>query len=145
MADLGVGIVLLVLIPVLVYFVGALFIEDSYVATMGQKAPVDAPPDQEEVNLYLVEASTLLQINARDYLKLMNLTTNGALRDKYRQWTERALEEGLSKLNEVDFLIEEHPDGRGAFSSVVQRIAQLRIKGKAELERIRELDILGGS
>ncbi len=66
--DLSVGIALLVLIPVLVYFVGALFIEDSYVATMGQKAPVDAPPDQEEVKMYLLEAANLLQINARHYL-----------------------------------------------------------------------------
>ncbi len=49
--DLGVGIVLLVVVPVLVYFVGAFFIKDHYVEPMGTKAPVDAPPDQEEVKM----------------------------------------------------------------------------------------------
>ena len=72
-------------------------------------------------------------------------TTNGALRDKYRQWAQRALEEGLSKLDECDFLIKEHPDGRSVFGSDLQRIARLRTEGKAEFNRVRELDILGGS
>ncbi len=109
--DLGVGIVLLVVVPVLVYFVGAFFIKDHYVEPMGKKALVDAPPDQDEVKMYLVEAANLLQVNVRDYLKFMNVTTDGALRDKYRQWAQRALKEGLSKLDEVDFLIQEQPDG----------------------------------
>ena len=133
------------LVPVLVYFIGALFIEDHSEQPMGTKALVEAPPDQEEVKMYLQEAQTLLKSNAAHYLKLMKVTTDGALREKYRQWAQRALVEGLSKLDEVDFLIEKHPDGRRVFGSVIQRIAQLRIKGKAERKRVQELDILGGS
>ena len=142
--DAGVGVVLLVVIPVLVYFVGAFFIEDHYVPTMGKKALVDAPPDQIEVKMYLLEAQTLLQANAPHYLKLMKVTTDGALRDKYRQWAQRALVEGLSKLEEVDSMIQEDPDERLGFGSDLQRrIAQMRIRGEAELERVKELDILG--
>ncbi len=142
--DAGVGVVLLVVVPVLVYFVGAFFIEDHYVAQMGKKAQVDAPPDQEEVKMHLLEAQTLLKANAPHYLKLMKVTTNGALRDKYRQWAQRALVEGLSKLGEVDSMIEEHPDGPRVFSSDLQkRTAQMRYRGEADLKRVRELDILG--
>ncbi len=142
--DLGVGIVLLVVVPFLIYLIGALFIESNYEDKMGQKAPVVAPPDQVEVKLYLVEAADLLKVNAPHYLKLMKMTTNGALRDKYRQWAQRALMEGLSKLGEVDSMIEEHPDGPRVFSSDLQkRTAQMRIRGEADLQRVRELDILG--
>lgn len=143
--DLVVGIALLVIVPVLVYFVGAFFIEDHYVEPMGKKAAVEAPPDEEEVRMYLVEASDLLTRNAPRYLDLMKATTDAALRDKYRQWAQRALVEGLSKLDEVrDFLIKNHPEGSSVFGAELQKIARMRAEASAELKRVQELDVLGG-
>ena len=144
--DLCVGGALLVLVPVLVYVVGAYFIEDHYVAPMGQKPKVDAPPDHEEVRMHLEEATNLVQNNAQHFLRLMEATSDGILRDKYRKWAQMALEEGMSKLGEVtNFLIKKHPDGDSVFSRELQKITQLRTRANADLRRVRELDILGGA
>lgn len=144
MVDLGVGISLLVIVPFVVYFVGALFIEDHYVEPMGRKPKVDAPPDREEIRMYLDEATMLLKTNAPRYLDMMRLATDGVLRDKYRQWAQRALEDGLSKLDEIsNFLIPKHPEGRSVFGRELQAIARLRADATVELKRVRELDILG--
>ncbi len=90
------------LVPVLVYVVGAYFIEDHYVAPMGQKPKVDAPPDHEEVRMHLEEATNLVQNNAQHFLRLMEATSDGILRDKYRKWAQMALEEGMIGLITAD-------------------------------------------
>ncbi len=144
-ADLVVGIGLVVVVAALVYFVGGSFVEDHYVAPMGQKPEVDAPPDREEVRMHLAEATNLVETNARHFLKMMEETTDGNLQDKYRQWADMALEEGLSKLNEVkDFLIKKHPDGDAVFRVELRQVEALRREARARLAQVRKLDILGG-
>ena len=145
-ADLVVGIGLVVVVAALVYFVGGSFVEDHYVAPMGQKPKVDTPPpDREEVRMHLEEATNLVKTNAPHFLKMMEETTDGNLQDKYRQWADMALEEGLSKLNEVkDFLIKKHPDGDDVFRGELRQVEALRREARARLAQVRKLDILGG-
>jgi len=134
MTDLLVGLVLLVAIPVVCVFGVELFQENPK-STRGAKRTVLASRD--ELTLRIREVTTLLNSMIKDtHLGRARSVDDPQLRDYYRKWARTALEECLTKLRDIRFLIDQQPVSVGSLENLRVRTDSLEREAEAVLSQL---------
>lgn len=144
--DLIVGGLLVVLVPVAVYFGASVlgFGAKSQAGLFREELEVPAPPtDQEEVEARWKFAGDLYQVNAKSYIDAMDIAPDDSSREFFRGSAVVTLKESLQQVDELDFLIRKYPETARIFGAYLQNIATLKSHIENDLARLSKLDVLG--
>ncbi len=141
--DLVVGVVLLIVVPIAcVLIAGAMGVGVPPKASSREKPKVDPPLDAAEADLRFQAAEKTYLENAKTYLDLARNHQSNIYGSRYREWAERSLREAESAYQDLEAMIQRHPDTNSRFGSYVARIGERRAEIAKDFEAARSLDIL---
>ena len=143
--DLTVGIVLVLLVPFLCYVVALAcgVRTESEEGLFRQQPEVEKPrTDSVEVELHWKVARELYDVG-KSYMSARRDIEDEVLKDYYRRWAKRSLDDASQRLKELAVMIQWYPDTESLFSEYLTEIRRLERTIGEDLKYLRSLDILG--
>lgn len=143
--DLVVGLILLILVPVVCFAVAGMLGAEGRSSKFDfrEKPVVDPAPDREEVEARYKTAEAMYAENAQAFLKSLTDHPDSVYAGRLCEWATKSLRNSESALLSLEQLIQSHPESQGEFKLYLERMASLRERIKADLERIKGFNILG--
>ena len=128
LADLFVGLGLLVGVPIVVYFglkmTGAIKTK-SDLMSFRNKPEVTVPTDDEEVRMRMEFIQRLYTENAREYVRRFQSST-GSQRERERQWALTALSRVQAELSRLETFINATPETKSRYQAQLTEIQRFR-------------------